>query len=190
MTRIFICAFITFAFLQTATGENKSSLPCGDDFEMLRFRESVPNQDHKYYLSVSNVSYSPKAGALQMISRFFIDDLEDVLEERTGKKVTLGNPNRIKEQLPLLARYIPKRLEATVDGKAVEPTVIGAEYKADQILLYIEMPVEKEPKNVEMSYQALFELFPDQKNLVHFKLHDKRKSLLNSTNTPVDRVKF
>ncbi|AZQ42858.1 DUF6702 family protein [Nonlabens ponticola] len=160
------------------------------DLLELRFRESINTTDHKYYLSVSNVAYSEKAGALQMVSRFFIDDFQDVLEARTGTEVILGNPETLPSQLALFQKYIPKRLTASIDGKDIDPKVIGAEYDADQILLYIELPVAREPNTVELSYKALFELFPDQKNLVHFKLHDKRKSLLNSKDTPVDQVKF
>ncbi len=160
--------------------------------EGVRFRESVipQNQFHKYYLSVSNVTYSKKANALQMISRFFIDDLEDVLNERLSQKVTLGNPEGLEELKPILDRYISKRLTATVDGQDVVPVVLGAEYDNDQIIVYIEMPSLQQPQQVEMSYKALFELFPDQKNLVHFKIAGQRKSLLNTRETPIERVKF
>lgn len=146
--------------------------------------------DHKYYLSVSNVKYSEKAKALQMTSRFFIDDLEDVLNERMDQKVVLGNPKGLTDLKPILNRYISQRLQITADGERLESVVIGAEYDADQIIVYIEMPALKEPKSVEMSFKALFELFPEQKNLVHFKIRDQRKSLLNSMDTPKDRIKF
>ena len=37
---------------------------------------------HKFYVSVTNVTYSEKNEALQITSRVFIDDLEEVLKER------------------------------------------------------------------------------------------------------------
>lgn len=162
-----------------------------DIVEESRFRESeTAINDHKYYLSVSNVTYSSKAKALQMTSRFFIDDLEDVLNERMDTKMALGNPDGLEELKPILDKYISKRLNIQADGNALVSKVIGAEYDVDQIVVYIEFPILKQPKQVEMSYKALFELFPEQKNLVHFKLGEKRKSLLNSMDTPIDRVNF
>lgn len=145
---------------------------------------------HKYYLSVSNVTFSPKAKALQMISRYFIDDLEDVLNERQDKKLQLGNAKDLEDLKPILERYFSKRIGVKVDGKVAIPTVIGAEYDVDQIVVYIEIPALKEPSTIEMSNKSLFELFPEQKNLTHFNIHNERKSLLNSGDTPIDRVKF
>ncbi|SCY40530.1 hypothetical protein SAMN05192588_2705 [Nonlabens sp. Hel1_33_55] len=169
----------------------RTSTALNVNFFDISFLESETTQlDHKYYLSVSNVKYNQKSKALQMVSRFFIDDLEDVLNERMDKKVTLGNADGLEDLKPILNRYISNRLRVKVDGSSVEPNVIGAEYDADQIIVYIELPVANQPKSVEVSYKALFELFPDQKNLVHFKIGDKRKSLLNSMDTPTDRVNF
>lgn len=161
------------------------------NFEGFRFRESEQTQPlHKYYLSVSNVKYSEKAKALQMTSRYFIDDLEDVLNERLDTKMSLGNPDGLAELKPILHRYFSKRISLKVDGAETDPTVLGAEYDADQIIIYIEFPAVKPPKTVEVSNKALFELFTEQKNLAHFKIGDSRKSILNSKDTPIDRVKF
>lgn len=180
-----VCVFAITAL--TSTGD----IELHNGLEGVRFRESVTNQSlHKYYLSVSNVKYSSKAKALQMTSRFFIDDLEDVLNERLDTKMSLGNPEGLEDLKPILDRYISKRLNVTADGTALSSRVIGAEYDVDQIVIYVEMPVAKQPKTVGVSYKALFELFPEQKNLVHFKIGDSRKSLLNSMDTPIDRVNF
>ena len=158
--------------------------------EEIRFRESELNQFHKYYLSVSNVTYSSKAKALQMVSRYFIDDLEDVLNERLDQKITLGNAKDLQELKPILDRYFSKRMVVSVDGKMAIPKVLGAEYDSDQIKIYIEIPAAVSPNTVELSNKAMFELFPEQKNLTHFKINEERKSILNSADTPVDRVKF
>ena len=37
---------------------------------------------HKFYVSVTNVGYSEKNDALQITSRVFIDDLDQLLKER------------------------------------------------------------------------------------------------------------
>lgn len=153
-------------------------------------RESETVLPHKYYLSVSNVTYSPKAKALQMISRYFIDDLEDVLNERLDERIQLGNADGLPKLKPILDRYFSNRIRIKVDGKEAVPTVIGAEYDVDQIVVYLEIPASTSPENIEISNKSLFELFPDQKNLTHFKINNQRKSLLNSGDTPIESVKF
>ncbi|PRP68041.1 DUF6702 family protein [Nonlabens agnitus] len=191
LTKVAVIITVLFGALASTASTIKEAFDLPIVVEGSRFRESeLIQQYHKYYLSVSNVKYNEKSKALQMVSRFFIDDLEDVLNERMDKKVTLGNPDGLEELKPILNRYINSRLRVKADGTTTDPTVIGAEYDADQIIIYIELPAAKQPKTVEVSYKALFELFPEQKNLVHFKMGSQRKSLLNSMDTPTDRVNF
>jgi hypothetical protein len=170
-------------------GETLIEVDCSTSVALGMNLDSKPSV-HKYYLSVSNVTYSPKAKSLQMVSRYFIDDLEDVLNERLDKKMELGNPADVPELLPVLDRYFSRRITMKVDGKTSVPKVIGAEYDVDQIVVYIEIPVDEKPMDIEMSNKSMFELFPEQKNLTHFKINNERKSLLNSSDTPTDRAKF
>jgi len=39
---------------------------------------------HKFYISVTNVDYSSKDQAIQIITRVFVDDMDAVLKERYG----------------------------------------------------------------------------------------------------------
>ena len=45
---------------------------------------------HKFYVSVTNIQYSEEDNSLQITSRIFIDDLENVLEERYGVIMNLA----------------------------------------------------------------------------------------------------
>ena len=145
---------------------------------------------HKYYISVSNASYNASAKSVQMISRFFIDDMEDVLNARLNQPVVLGETSQLDELKPILDAYLQKKLQVELDGKKVTPQFLGAEYEADQIVLYIELPSETAPKQVSMTFTALLELFTDQKNLVHLDIDGKRKTLLMKNNKSTDSVKF
>ncbi|MGB3592204.1 MAG: DUF6702 family protein [Nonlabens sp.] len=144
----------------------------------LRFRESVNTAKHKYYVSVSNATYSDKAGAVQLITRFFIDDLENVLNERYESDLVLGEPAQIKEIYPQLKEYMNLTLQATIDGKKVAPDFLGAEYEGDQIVLYTELPVNERPEKITMAFSAFMELFPEQKNLLHFQINNQRKTII------------
>ncbi len=168
-------------------------------FTESRFRESVtPSNhifskkvaDHKYYVSVSNVKYSKKAGAMQMVTRFFIDDLERVLNARNVKQVTLGEKYKIEEHYEAIQKYLGLKLIATVDGKKVQPKLLGAEYEIDQIALYIEFTPTARPENVTLEFNAFYEVFEEQKNLVHFKINDKRKTMILERAKPESSLNF
>jgi len=91
MKKFIFCA----AFLHIAVAFATTTIDARDPLKKIPLSTSTAPSNrsineaanfHKYYLSVSNVSYSTKAKALQMVSRYFIDDLEDVLNERMEKR--------------------------------------------------------------------------------------------------------
>jgi hypothetical protein len=151
---------------------------------------SSNNNLHKYYVSVSNATYSKSDKSVQMVSRFFIDDMEDVLNSRMENPIVLGDKAAIEEVYPLLKSYIAKKLEVQINGVTSIPSFIGAEYESDQIVLYIELPSPKMPKVIMMQFNAFTELFEEQKNLVHMKINGVRRSLLMDKNKLTDTVKF
>lgn len=161
-----------------------------NDFEMFRFRESENNYLHKYYISVSNATYSKEAKSVQMITRFFIDDLEDVINARISNPIKLGDKSTIQDVYPYLKDYLNKKLQVKIDGKNTIPNFLGAEYESDQIVLYIEIPAEDVPEEITMKFNAFIELFEEQKNLVHLKINGKRKTMLFDINKSTDSVKF
>ncbi|MGJ8683412.1 MAG: DUF6702 family protein [Nonlabens sp.] len=167
-------------------------LHCGaiDNVDDSRFRESVTITAHKYYLSVSNVKYSEKAAALQITSRFFIDDLEDVLSARADEEIILTNEGSLDKYKGLIASYFQSRLRTKVDGELIKNNYLGAEVENDQLVLYIEVPVSQEPTEIEMRFTALMELFEEQKNMVHFKIKGQRKTLITDESRKIDSVKF
>lgn len=158
--------------------------------ELVRFRESVNKNLHKYYLSVSNVTYSSKAKALQMTTRFFIDDLEFVLAERLEKKVFINKDEDLTNLKTTLASYLEKKLLVTTNNTKRTSVYLGGKIENDQVVLYIEIPVNEEPDEVKMEFSALIELFEDQKNMIHLKLHGKRGTLLITKDQPSDYLKF
>ena len=89
-----------------------------------------------------------------------------------------------------LEKYFQSKIEATVDGKELTVNVLGAEFIDDQIVLYIELPVTKMPETIKMKFTALFEVFDDQKNMVHYKINDKRKSMVMTKERPQETLTF
>ncbi len=176
--------------MHACTGGYDNYVAYYKDSFRVRFRESEQNNLHKYYLSVSNVAYNHKVKALQMTTRFFIDDLETVLSLQTDAKIRINTNQDLKDLKSELSRYLNKKMELTADGKKRTIDYLGSEIENDQVILYTEIPVNQEPQSIAMKFTALQEAFEDQKNMVHFKLHGQRGTLLMTREKTTDILKL
>lgn len=191
MAAILLVSFSKMEDTKVSSNFDKDVEPLPFSFDEIRTTgKSENNNLHKYYISVSNATYSKSAKSMQMVTRFFIDDMEDVLNSRIENPIVLGDKSTIEEVYPLLKSYIAKKLEVQINGVNSIPSFIGAEYESDQIVLYIELPSPKMPKVITMRFNAFIELFEEQKNLVHMKINGVRRSLLMDKNKLTDTVKF
>jgi len=191
MAAILLVSFSKMEDTKVSSNFDKDVEPLPFSFDEIRTTgKSENNNLHKYYISVSNATYNKSAKSMQMVTRFFIDDMEDVLNSRIENPIVLGDKSTIEEVYPLLKSYIAKKLEVQINGVNSIPSFIGAEYESDQIVLYIELPSPKMPKVITMRFNAFIELFEEQKNLVHMKINGVRRSLLMDKNKLTDTVKF
>jgi hypothetical protein len=135
---------------------------------------------HKFYVSVTNINYSEETDALQITSRIFIDDLEDLLKERYDIKASLAT----KEESPIADDYIQKYLKSKfvleLNDKVASYNYIGKKYDNDVIIFYLEVPDVgfTALKSISVQNEVLTDLYEEQKNLVHIKWKGKKKSFV------------
>lgn len=133
---------------------------------------------HKYYLSVTDVSYNEEEASIQMITRLFYDDLEDVLKERYDESL-LVDATADQEKLDVyIKKYISKKLKITVNGEAKVVSFVGKEYEDDFVVCYIEVSDIRSLTTLEIENTMLMDLFPEQKNMMHTDILGKKKSLI------------
>lgn len=137
---------------------------------------------HKFYVSVTEIEYNEKAESLQVISRVFIDDMEELLKTRYDKSLRLGISNESPEAKEYLKKYLSNKIEVKLDGKSVEVKYLGKEYENDMLLLYLEIPKVTSFKKIGLKNAVLTDMFSEQKNLVHVTYKGVTKSaILNKT---------
>ena len=135
---------------------------------------------HKFYVSVTNVNYSEKDSAFQITSRIFIDDFEAVLKERYGVDAKLATA----EESPIADEYIEKyfrtKFVVRLNGELASYSFLGKKYDADVVICYLESPdaVLSELNTIEIQNEILTDLFEEQKNLVHVKWKDNKRSFI------------
>lgn len=135
---------------------------------------------HKYYLSVTNITYSPKDDALQMTSRVFIDDLEELLKERYGVIGHLGTDLEPDYVDDYLKKYLTAKFTLEINGQIRPFHFIGREYDTDVIIFYFEVPKVDLPSihTIEVRNEILTDLYDEQQNIVHFKINGEKKSFV------------
>ena len=133
---------------------------------------------HKFYVSVTEIEHVKEQQSVQIISRVFIDDFENLLRQRYEEDITLA----IENENPLVdyytEKYLNDKLRITINNKRQKFNFLGKEYEDDIMLCYMEIMDIDSISNIEVSNKILFELFSDQKNIVRLKMNDINKSLL------------
>ncbi len=145
---------------------------------------------HKFYVSVTEIEYNEKAESLQIISRVFIDDMEDLLQTRYDSKIRLGKSNETTEASTSINKYLKQKIEIQIDGKTMEVNYIGKEYEDDMLLLYLEVSNVSSFKKIEIKNAILTDMFSEQKNLVHVNYKGSTKSLILNKAKQEDVLNF
>ena len=135
---------------------------------------------HKFYVSVTNITYSKKDASVRIISRIFIDDLEETLQERYDFEAGLATENESEESDTYLEKYIRAKFAVEVNGKNASYSIIGREYDNDVVVCYIEVPNIDlaETESILIENEILIDMFAEQQNILHFDMAGKKKSFV------------
>ena len=128
---------------------------------------SFSSEDHETYLSVTEIEYREDSKSVQVISRVFIDDMEDVLTKRFGKDVSLAYKKDLSANKDLLQKYYSKKLTIKVKNQDIPLKLLGSKFDADQIVLFLEGKEVHDFKKVQVENLVLTDMFDSQKNIVH-----------------------
>lgn len=133
---------------------------------------------HKYYISVTQIDYVQSKQSVQIITRIFTDDFEKLLRERYDKTITLAAKNESQTVNLLMERYLNEKIKIKINNKNVHFAFIGKEYDADLVKCYLEIEGIKTIETFEISNEVLFDVFPEQQNIVKTKINTKQKSVI------------
>lgn len=145
---------------------------------------------HKFYVSVTDIEYNPETKSLQLISRIFIDDMENLLKTRYSKELYLTKNEEHPEADAYLKKYLSQKLKVEVNGKTHSLKYLGKKYENDILKLFIEIENVGIPEQVLVQNEILTDLFSDQKNVVHVEVDGVTKSLLLSRSNESGLLNF
>ena len=135
---------------------------------------------HKFYVSVTHMEYSEENSAIQITTRIFIDDLEEVLNARYDINAALATEEEVSGADTFIKRYLDSKMRVNINGEQMSYDYVGKEYKDDLVICYLEIDQIQlsEVLSVEVTNDLLTEFFDEQQNVVHLKFGSVKKSFI------------
>ncbi|MFO7744918.1 MAG: DUF6702 family protein [Psychroflexus sp.] len=139
---------------------------------------SATNTYHEFYLSVTDVTYVKSEKSLQIISRVFTDDFEDVINKRYDKDFKLI-PNLEVEGIDFyIEKYIRDKFILETKKGVLSYKYLGRKYEDDMIYLFLEAENLENLEALTIENSILTDLYLEQKNMIHYKSDDFKKSFI------------
>jgi len=132
---------------------------------------------HDIHMSKTKIKYVQESDSWQISMRVFIDDLEDVVNERTKVDLKLFSDKENSQADTLLSEYLNEKLVLMIDGEDQKAKWVGKEISEDLEAIWCYLEIESLPlkSNVKVDNNLLQEKFSDQNNIVIVELPNRKK---------------
>jgi hypothetical protein len=134
---------------------------------------------HEYYVSLTEVTYDPEKQNVEIISRLFHDDFENVLRARYDEKIIFRPSEQTQDIDKYIKLYFKKKFILSIDGKNEDIEYLGFKFDQDRVNVFLKITSVNSFNSVSIENLLLTDLTEEQKNIVHcFKLKQKKSVLL------------
>ncbi|WP_395060714.1 DUF6702 family protein [Flavobacterium sp.] len=133
---------------------------------------------HKFYVSIYQVNFNQKKQMLEITSRIFIDDLNDVLKTKYNQKTHIGEANETPEDIVLMEKYILNNFSLKINGQQKRINYLSKELEGNVVICYYNVKEIPKIKTLEIQNTTLLDLNSDQQNIIQTTIYGKKKSLL------------
>ncbi|MDG2447426.1 MAG: hypothetical protein P8M33_05950 [Flavobacteriaceae bacterium] len=141
-------------------------------------------------MSTTKVEYVKERKSIQIISRIFVEDLEQVLQERYSSRVQLDPKKETDLDQSYLLNYISQKLKFKINEKEAQLIYIGKEYDIDILNIYFEIEDVDSLESIRIENKILIDLFPEQQNIIHFSNEKNKRNLILDKNHPTGLLNF
>lgn len=127
-------------------------------------------------MSITSLEYNSQTDGLEVVVKFFTDDLEDALENSNSHSLFLATEKEAAETDSLLAAYLNNNLQFSQKNKPLTASFLGKEASKDYTYAYLEIENFKEEQITQVKNTLLISIFVDQVNQVNYKNGERSKS--------------
>ena len=129
---------------------------------------------HGVHASLTSIDFNSQTNALEITIVMTADDLEMLLRRETGRQIEL---DRTPGAEKLVYEYVKKSLALrTRGGEAVALDWVGMEVRTAKLTVFMEAKALKSPAGMTIRNELLFDMLPDQVNMLAVKRDHKGKS--------------
>ncbi len=153
------------------------------------FFVSLVAQAHPFHVGVVEISFNSELKRFECAVKLFTDDTERILRNTYSEGVLdIAGANELPQVDSLLKDYLSNTLELSVNNKALSLEFLGKEGNADAIWAYAFFKAPEPFSTVTVSGTMLFELFDDQKNLIHWQTDEVKTHVLTEEKPAIQLV--
>ncbi len=133
---------------------------------------------HEHYISLTKIYYAKDKKSVQVTMRYFIDDVEKVLETRYELPFELATKSENKKSDQYLETYINQKFKISINDQEQTYVYLGKEYEDDLVYFYLEIENVDGIKNIEVQNSMLVEEFEDQQNFIKLTIGNVQKTFI------------
>ena len=145
---------------------------------------------HKYYLSLTQINFSPKSKSVQIIINVFMDDIETALNKDYDIDLQLTTEKELKENDVYFDKYLNEKLHFKVNTIDKKFNYNGKEYEGELVYFYLEIENINAIDQIAISNKILVKHFPKQENLIKSKVGKVNKSVLLDAENYSETLKY
>lgn len=129
---------------------------------------------HQQKEAITRILFNPRTSNIEVMHRFLLHDAEHAVKQLlNGDADILGSESTRKS----FADYVYARFSITdQDGRLIRLAPVGYEIEGRFIWVYQEAPVPVAVTALNITHEALRDLWPEQKNLVNVERDGKLRS--------------
>ena len=140
---------------------------------------------HKYYVSTSLFNFTD-TNSLQITVRLFKDDFKDALKKKFSINDVLTDDMLIDSTFNSnINNYFNSFLIVSFGDVINKLNFLGLENKNDMFIFYLEVENLPNLNTISIDNKLLFDLYPEQQNIVHIKKNGNKKSFISRFNNSI-----
>jgi len=124
---------------------------------------------HTVHVAITSIEYN-KTG-FDVSFKIFFDDLESIIAEKYNVRLNLGKPDERSDKADYFTRYISENFSLKIN----EDPPLSLKFKSSKLVeksvwLNFTLEYNKKVEKVELYNGIMMDMYPDQMDLVMFKL--------------------
>ncbi len=122
-------------------------------------------QAHQQKEAISTILFNARTGNMEIAHRFYIHDAEHAAKKILNEKADLLKDKVIQAAF---SRYIVERFSLTLNQDSnLSVKLVGHEVEGKFFWVYQELTKFPKPKSIQVTYDALMEIWPSQRNVIN-----------------------